>query len=336
MADNTVTLQNTFTSDGLNRVIQIPSGVDWMRVFNRTAAAQAAADLAYEFYWQRGYTQGTGDVWTKLGTVANDPVTVGALAAPLGFYLYENSDQGIARLGSAVAITATTASTTPVFSTATTTGLTANSTIVRVYNLATGQAINGLDFTVGTVNAGVNFTTAVALATSTTTVGGAGSYRIVNYDPLFYPPFRYIFNITQANGAVVRLSVPSGYAVGQKVQFIIPSLYGMVELNQMTATITAVNNAGGTQTITVDTDTSAFTAFITPTNALAVNGVTRAIVIPDGMDTGYAIAQSVNPLSGSINNTGVLGMLLPGGAASPGGATSDVMYWQAGRVFSSN
>ena len=337
MADNTVILQGNFTSTGNNYIVNIPSGVDWMRVFNRTAAAQAAADLAFQFYWQRGYAAGTGDVWTKLGTVANDPVTVGALAAPNGFYLYENSDQGVGRLGAAVPTTGFSNNVNPVVSTNSTAGL-INGSIVRIYGNANGNALNGMDFAINGITPNTSFTIAAALATAPGAEAAAnnGSYRVVNYDPLYYPPFRYIVNVTQTAQAVVTCSVPSLYKIGQKVQFFVPALYGMTQLNGLTGTITAFSDTVGTQTITVDINASAFSAFTHPTNATAINGLSRAMVVPDGMDLGYAIAQSQNIFSGSVTNTGILGMLLPGGAGSPGGAVNNLMWWQAGRVFSVN
>lgn len=264
-------------------------------------------------------------------------MTVGALAAPNGFYLYENSDQGAARLGSAVATTGFSNATRPVVSTGSTAGLVSGS-IVRIYGNGNGNALNGMDFAIDTIVANTSFRIASLLATApgAEATADGGFYRVVNYDPLYYPPFRYIVNVSQAAQAVVTCSVPSLYKVGQKVQFFVPALYGMTQLNGLTGTITAVNDAVATQTITVDINTAAFSAFTHPTNATAINGLSRAMVVPDGMDLGYAIAQSQNIFSGSVTNTGIFGMLLPGGAASPGGALNDLMWWQAGRVFSVN
>jgi hypothetical protein len=76
------TNQGKFTSTGANKILNIRSDVDWINVYNYTAAAQAAADLGFQYYFQRGMAQGTGIIYTKLGAVANDPITVGVLAAP--------------------------------------------------------------------------------------------------------------------------------------------------------------------------------------------------------------------------------------------------------------
>jgi hypothetical protein len=42
---------------------------------------QAAADLGFQYYFQRGMAQGTGIIYTKLGAVANDPVTVDTISS---------------------------------------------------------------------------------------------------------------------------------------------------------------------------------------------------------------------------------------------------------------
>lgn len=67
-----------------------------------------------------------------------------------------------------------------------------------------------------------------ALATAPGATGGAGFYRIVNVDPLFYPRRRIATNITQAVIAQVRTSVAHQYVPGQEVRYLIPSVSGMI------------------------------------------------------------------------------------------------------------
>jgi len=78
MAYDTIIEQGRFVSTGADVTLNLRQGVDWIRVYNTTALAQGAADLAYEFYWQRGMatTGQLGLFWTKLGAVASDPITV--------------------------------------------------------------------------------------------------------------------------------------------------------------------------------------------------------------------------------------------------------------------
>ncbi|KKL17969.1 hypothetical protein LCGC14_2480220 [marine sediment metagenome] len=108
----------------------------------------------------------------------------------------------------------------------------------------------------------------------------------------------------------------------------------MVEMNDLEGTITAVNDTVGTQTVTLNINSSAFTAFTFPTAAQAAIALSKAILVPIGMNTAQAIASSVNRLSDAMDNRGIIGVELVGGATGPGGATSNVMYWSTWKAFS--
>lgn len=332
MSYNTVIQQGRFTADGSNKNISIRSGFDWIKVYNETAIAQGAADLGAEFYFQTGMTNGRGIVTTKLGTVGNDPLTIGQIAADSGFFVLDTTGNP---LGSQVAVTAVTNVVRPIVSTGSTAGLLAGS-IVRLYSLTAGkQNLNGYDFAVDTIVANTSFRIASALATAPGATAATGQYRIVKFNPMFYPSFRYIANITQAAQAVVTVTVPSLYKVGQTISFVIPNEeYGMIELNGLSGTVVAVNDTLATQTVTVDIDTTTFTPFVFPTAAQWANPLSKAMVIPQGMDTAQALAQSANILSDATNNEGMIGVTLVAGAASPAGQAADVIYWVAGKSFS--
>lgn len=338
MADNTIIQQGRFTADGNSRQLEIRSDFDWMRVYNETAIAQGAADLGAEFYFQRGMTNGRGVIYTKLGTVANDPMTVGQIAASSGFTLLDTSGNPLL---AAVATTDVSNVVRPIVLTGDTSGLAAGD-VVRLTNQATDEQVNGYDFTIDTIVANTSFRLAGALAN----VGGAGGaqagfYRKINFDPLYYPRHRFIANITQAAQAVITLTVQSGYAVGQEVRVLVPndqvagaSVYGMTEMNNLLGTITAINDAVATQTITVDIDSTNFTAFSFPTAAQAATALRKAMVVPVGMDTAQAISSSVDLLSDATDNQGFIGVELAAGNDSPAGNNNDVIYWVAGKSFS--
>lgn len=330
MAYTPPTIQGRFTSTGASVQLSIPSSFDWIRVYNETATAQGAADLGIEFYFQRGMTNGRGLVTTKLGTQANDPLTAGQIAAGAGFTYLDTSDQS-AQLTAAVAITNTTNATNPVLNTGNTTGLVAGS-IVRLYNISSGHSVDGMDFVVDNVTANTNFRLGGVFQAAPFANGAAtGSYRIVNYASAcfspWYPPFRYIINITQAASMVVTLSVPSNYQVGQKVTFSIPAGYGMTELNGLTGTVTAVTNGNASPSITLDIDSTGFTAF-TFINTVSVKN--RAIVAPVGANTAYILGVNGNILNDATFNNEIVGVLLAAGVSSPAGQANDVIYWIAG------
>lgn len=139
---------------------------------------------------------------------------------------------------------------------------------VRIVNLPSAPQLGGLVMTVTAVTTNT-FTTlldSTNALTSTFTV-----YKVGNaYLPprsLYYPENRVIASITQANPMVVTLLVAQNYQVGDEVRFSIPVQYGMQQLNSTTNglplqfTVVAVNNAVGTQTVSLNVDSTAFTAF---------------------------------------------------------------------------
>ena len=224
--------------------------------------------------------------------------------------------------------------------TADTSGLAAGD-VVRLSNQATDNQLNGYDFTIDTIVGNTSFRLAAALANAGGAGGAqAGFFRKVNFDPLYFPRHRFIANITQAASAVITLTVRSGYAVGQEVRVIVPSIrvaaasvYGMVEMNNLLGTITAINDAVATQTITVDIDSTNFTAFSFPTAAQAATPLPKAMVVPVGMDTAQALTSAVDLLSDATDNQGIIGVELATGASSPAGVANDTVYWVAGKSF---
>lgn len=323
----TGTLQGRFTADGNNKTIQLPTDVDWMRVYNTTVSYAAGAGTGAEFYWQRGMTQGRGTEYIK--TAGTNALQVSQIAANAGFTLVDSS---VNTPGSSIALTGIDNGTPPTVFTANTSSL-ATGSIVRIYSTVGALQLGGLDFTVNNVVANTSFDLAY-MAAIVNANPGAGTYRIIPFDPLYYPRNRTITAITQATSAVVTLSVTHGFTVGQVVRFIIPTItstyFGMTELDGQTGTITAINTT--TNTITVDIDTSSYTAFAFPLTTTP--GFTPAQVVPVGENTAEAITAGTDLLGDATVNTGYFGLQLAAGTNSPAGSNNDVIYWVAGKSFS--
>ena len=108
----------------------------------------------------------------------------------------------------------------------------------------------------------------------------------------------------------------------------------MTELNDVEATIVAVGQAdanGITNTITIDQNTTGFTAFAFPLTTAP--GFTPAQVVPIGENTAVALNLDVNILSDSTVNTAQFGMLLMAGSGSPAGSSADIIDWIAGKSW---
>lgn len=327
----TGTNQGTFTSDGKAKILQIRSDLDWMIVKNLTVSYAAGAGTGAEFYWQRGMTQGRGTEYKK--TAATNALQVGQIAANAGFYLVDSS---INLPGPALSLSAISDASTPVVSTTNTSSLN-NGDIVRLFSVTSGLQLNGLDFTIGSVVASTSFTLAymAQIAEATT-----GVFRRIPYDPIYYPRNRYITKITQAPQAVVTLSVTHGFTVGQEIRFVVPQVgtstayFGMTELDGVQASIIAVDTSANT--ITVDVDTTGFSAFAFPTSAAAAVGFTPAQVVPIGENTATALSLNANILGDATVNTAYIGIQLQAGVDSPAGVEGNVIYWVAGKSFSND
>src|ERR1700761_3426269 len=263
----TGTNQGRFTSDGTAEIIKLRSDVDWMWVKNQTVSYAGGAGTGAEFYWQRGMTQGRGTIYTK--TAGTNALAVAQLAVGAGFYLVDSS---VNLPGPSMALTGITNGNPPVVNTASTAGLN-NGDIVRIFSTVGARQLAGLDFTIDTIVANTSF----HLANMAQIAGanpGAGTFRRIPFSPLYYPSTRYITKISQAAQAIVTLSVTHTYTVGQVVRFVVPTVtaaaYGMTQLDGLTGTIVDVDVAdadGVTNTITVDIDTTGFTAFAFPLTA---------------------------------------------------------------------
>ena len=371
--DGTILSQGSFIAPAtiINQIIQIPSQADWVRVMNYTqfGTTQGGNNVGVEFYWQRGMAAGTGIVkyYATGGTAA---ALIGDTLVSGGFTLYDPTGQSLgsqAIVGNAVATTASTNATRPVVSTASTAGI-AVGTVVRMSNTAQTD-VNGIDMVVGAVTLNTSFTLLAAsnaLATAPGAIGGAGFYRIINADNLFYPRRRYVTNITKAANAQVSTSVAHGLTPGQEVDFNIPSVSGMVELNPNpsnnyyptgNASRPIVLTIVDAYNFTINTNTSAMTTFTWPTISQQPAGFPQ--VVPFGEDTATSLSSTGvqvpldwmgNPvfnantglLADSVVNTGYYGMILGTGGAGTllgagpisgpaGQAASDVIYWTAGK-----
>lgn len=325
MADNTIIQQGRFTSTGAVKTLAIRSDVDWFHARNITVAgASQTTAIGVEYFWQRGFPQGAMIEYLKSN--AANAANLEQYLTTGGFTLIDSS---ATTPGASIAVTAGTNATQPVYSTANT-GTLATGSIVRLSNLTGQEQLASIDFEVDTVVANTSFRMRYVLDSAPGAAATAGFWRLIPFDPIFYPRRRYIINITNAASAVVTLSVTHGYTVGQEVRFNVPAVFEMVEMNGLSGIITAINTT--TNTITVNIDSTAFTAFDIPEASQVP--LTWAQVVPFGEDTGTALTAATDILADATLNSAILGIQLAAGANSPAGQTNDVIYWIAGKSFS--
>lgn len=329
MASFGVIQQGNFVGTGSAVNLNIRSDVDWIRVYNVTVATndQTTAEPV-EWYWQRGFPAGA--MWTYFKSSAANAANLSEYTLTGGFTLIDTTRNPLGPLVST--ITAISGANPPVASNTGTNGLSANQ-VVRFYNTVGAQQLAGMDFTVG--NRTLTTTTFSLDYMAVIAAGTTGAWRVVNWELPYYPRFRYITKITSSGSqSIITLSVTHGYTVGQKIQINVPASYGMIQMNGLEATIVAITTeaSGTSNTITVNIDSSAFTAFVFPTTANA--DTVRATIVPVGENSAYAQANGLDPLADATKNLSFIGIQLGAGPAGPAGSASDVIYWVAGKSFS--
>lgn len=301
-------LTGTFTSDGALRQVPLPSGYTEFELVNITDIGDAGATTQV----MRAHSYSSlpaGSAYLNLKTNGAATLAIESMITTAGLTFV--SDSGSVALGAAVAVTAVTNANPAVASSASTAVV---GDIVRIYGTTAQLQIAGMDFTVTAVNPGVTQTFGYLNAAGFANAATAGFMRIVPFSPRFYPRRRFITGITQAASAVVTMSVTHGYVVGEKVRLNVPTEFGMSQMDGLLGTITAVTT-GGTNTITVDIDSTGFTAFAFPTTAIAGAGITFAQVVPVGEAATGAYA---NLLDDATTNTSFRGVLVGTGVQTTG------------------
>lgn len=294
--------RGSLVSTGNPQIISIPAGFDEFHLRNRTNLVGGAGIV--ESIWYTGMAAGSAITDTlAAGTITRTVITAAG---------FTYSDSSTAQLGPAIAVTAVTAATPAVAATATTPVV---GDIVRVYGTTGMLQIAGMDFSITAVTPGVNMTFGYLPAVGFAAAATAGFYRRLPFDYPFYPRKRYITAITAAASAVITLSVTHGYVVGEKVKIYVSAAFGMTQINGQLGTITAINTT--TNTITVDIDSSAYTAFAFPTSATAALGVSFPHIVPAG--------ENASILTGAIRDAGTRQIYL--GTAVDGTAADIFDYW---------
>lgn len=313
--DNTIVTQGKFISTGQDQYISLPSGVDWFNVINRTALNQNAALRGRTFYWQREFGNNVVlKTWNEIGS----NVSYSSMGTGIRYF-----DSSNIQTGPLVAVTAVTNLATPPQVTANGHGF-VDSDVVRMYSIAGAQQLGGYDFTVNYVdpnNFQLAFMPAIAVA------GTVGYCRKIDFSDYFYPSYRTITKVVQAAYADITFSVQHSYTVGQQLRFSVPADFGMSQLNGKVGTILAVDYT--LNSVIVDIDTSSFTAFEFP--APAQLPFSPALAAPLGESLNIA-----HNLSDATINTARYGVVLTAGAELPAGVPNDVIYWQAGKAFSTD
>jgi len=310
MTAETEILTGKYTSDGNFKILELPADVHKFKIWNYTDQGSSAnpgvvkratwfLGMPVDYYMGVKNTDGAATDESVLGTSG-------------GFRWIESTPNN---LEAAVTATAITAATPPVVS-AVGHGYQVGDTVLLTGTTGMLQ-VGGIEATVTVRDSADTFSIGYVPAVGFAAAATAGAVRRVSTPAMFGPRRRFITAITAAASAVVTLSVTHGYKVGEKIKFKVESEFGMTEINDLVGEITAISTANNT--ITVDIDSSAFTAFAFPASAEVP--FTHAYALPVGEDASV--------LTGAVKNEGFRGLRI---GATVDGADGDEMKWEAERA----
>lgn len=345
--DLTVTQQGFFLATGNNIILPLRGGVDWMRVYNYTqsnfASGAGTGTNAVQFYWQLGMAPGDGFVTiNNAGATANLQTTSAALA--VGGFTYLDSSLQVP--GPSIAYSAGTNATPPVITVVSTAAL-ATGNIVRITTSATANNASGIDYSIEVLSP---TTFSLRNMSAPGSVFGAGTFRVIAFDPIFYPRDRVISRITAGSTTVIATTVDHGYLPGDLVRLSFPGgsnasalwgNYGVLDQQVFTVIAVTAATAGNPATFTINADTTGFGNFVWP--VVANVPFTYPQVFAFGYYTDATVVTvppypqtNPNQLFDATVNRAFIGMQLTAGAQSPGGQADDTIFWQAGTTFSPN
>lgn len=344
----TIVTQGSFTSTGVGVKIPLPSGADYFRTQNLTqlATTNATGRVVMGEYYPGIMDANDGIRWKKTdSTSAMNADLFSTSTASNGFTYVTTSP--VVEAQAANAITGITAANPAVV---TQTNTYSEGDFIRIYGTTGMLQIGGMVFQISSVS-GAGYTLLGLPATASNgfaTPGTAGFTRRVSKNAAVDPEYLFITNISQDTQAVVSTSVdPSRfYVVGNKIHFSVPSSFGMTEMDQLTGTIVAINDVAaasniGAYNLTVDIDSSAFTAFAFPASTSSPTAQLFATLAPAGSKTAFnTVTQQYTgyEFTKTPFHTGQFTpyMYLAAGTQSPAGSADDVIMWQAYKMETGN
>lgn len=303
-------ISGTYVSDGLARVLQLRFEPDYFTLFNQTNFnTSPMVPVTKRAWWLRSLDPDSAFTVKNTSSASTDESD---FVSASGIRLINTITDPIEP---AVAGTTITAASPPVVTSSAPHGY-VEGDVVRLFSTTGMLQIAGMEFTITDVPTSTTFEIGFLDASGFAAGATANVSRRLPFDPPdFAPKIRFITNISQAVNAVITLSVDHGYSVGEIMTLRCTPEFGMSEVNNLQGQIQSIDTA--TNTVTLDINTTAFTAFAFPTSATAAAGITFPQTVPVG---------DFETLSGATRNQAFIGLRL---GTDVVGATDDVIHWVA-------
>ena len=312
MAQYSKILRGTFTSTGANKALYLPMKPDMIEIWNKTKYATTTNNTGVSAIGFAEDNDGTGYV-----TASNGTAWLGKIVTSGGFTFFSAGSFTFGPATTAVAGTPVSQAAAAVVTSASH-GLQTGDAVLITGTTGMLQ-IAGVVYTITRIDANsfsipVDSSGFAAAATSVT-------WKKLLYPDLYIPQSCVVTAVTKASSAVVTTATNHNFVVGQEVAFVVPSDWGMVQLDSSTylqtsngipqqAYVTAVT----ANTVTVNVNSTGFTTFAYPTSAVAALGVTPAQIIAIGdQNTGWQLNSSGQVPYLGVKN-GVIG--IPGAYAA--------------------
>jgi hypothetical protein len=302
-------LRGTFTSTGVNKALYLPMRPDTIEIWNKTEWNTTTNNTGVSAIGFREDNDGTAYV-----TASNGTTWLGKTLTSGGFTFFTANTPTFGAIKTVTSITQAN----PAVVTVTAHGYQTGD-VVWLYGTTGMLQVAGIPYVI--TRTGANTFTIPVNSSGFAAAATAGFVKQYKYPDLYIPELAYITNITQATSAVITTSFNHNFVVGQEVGFIVPSAWGMTQIDSAVflqtsngipqqAYVTAVT----ANTVTININSTAFTAFAYPTSATTALGLTFPQIYAIGdQNTGYSLNSSGQvPYLGVTN--GIIG--IPGAFAA--------------------
>lgn len=280
VAGGTFALNTANIASGLDLIIQSQNPPDFVVLKSLKKWGSASTAQAIEWFWEKSLSQGTakGILQASEGSTPQLPAMTSYAISSNGIYAYDTANPPVF---AALATTAITGSAgTFVVSMANTAAISVGDWVL-LYATTGELQIAGYRFQVTAVTANVSITLGYMASSGITFAADATAGFVKKLIPnRMYPRYAFIANITAAAQAVVYFTGKNDCTPGEILSFRVPSEFGMLEMNKVQARVLSVTNSATVSSVTLDWDTSGYTAFAFPTSAQALAGVSPAIAVP--------------------------------------------------------
>lgn len=265
----------SFTSDAtLAKQLPLSDQPDLFWIRNRNWGNDVAI-AAVESWYRNGMASGTGQT-------SDQAVTTGALSTNVltsgGFTFIDTAEPPVFAALAATAITGNTGAF--VVSMASTANIHVGDWVL-LYGTTGELQIAGYKFQVTAITANTSITLGYMASSGITFAAAATAGFVKKYIPnRMYPRYSFIANITQATQAVVFFTGTNDYTPGEILSFRVPKEFGMQEMDLKQVRVLSVTNSASVSSVTLDLNSSGYTAFTYPTSAQALAGVSPAVAVP--------------------------------------------------------